>query len=375
VYLAGDRWNRVPGTDRRLSTALARHVPVLWVDPPFSHLTRAESGDREPNRPGLDEVAPGVTRLRVRTLPGASRPLFRPAARRDLSGRIMAAAKALSLRVDAVIVASASAEFPAGVPGARVLYVTDDWEAGAQLMGLDPSAITAALERNLRAADVVAAVSTHLASALAKRGHHAVLLPNGCEVPTSLPISPDDGRALAAVLVGQLNERLDMDLLDELVRRGVPLTVFGPRTDRNPEAGRRLDAILSASSVEWLGEISAADLPSRLAGMGVEGGVGLAPYADSAFNRASFPLKVLEYLAAGLPVVSTDLPALRWLATDLIDIVPANATAFVDTVERLLRTPVEATGRQERHAFAQRHTWDSRARQLLSLVGSASVHS
>ena len=35
------------------------------------------------------------------------------------------------------------------------------------------------------------------------------------------------------------------------------------------------------------------------------------PYADSAFNRASSPLKVLEYLAAGRPAIATDLPAVR----------------------------------------------------------------
>ena len=46
----------------------------------------------------------------------------------------------------------------------------------------------------------------------------------------------------------------------------------------------------------------------------------MTPYAESPFNRASFPLKTLEYLAAGLGVVSTDMPSARWLNTSLISL-------------------------------------------------------
>ena len=46
--------------------------------------------------------------------------------------------------------------------------------------------------------------------------------------------------------------------------------------------------------------------------------VGLVPYGMSEFNRWSFPMKALEYLSAGLPVVSTSLPAMQWLDTPFI---------------------------------------------------------
>ncbi len=37
---------------------------------------------------------------------------------------------------------------------------------------------------------------------------------------------------------------------------------------------------------------------------------GLIPYARNALTESIFPMKVYEYLAAGLPVVATPLPAL-----------------------------------------------------------------
>jgi teichuronic acid biosynthesis glycosyltransferase TuaH len=95
--------------------------------------------------------------------------------------------------------------------------------------------------------------------------------------------------------------------------------------------------------------------------------VGLTPYADSAFNRASFPLKTLEYLAAGRGAVVTPLPAHRWLDTDLIA-VAAGRNAFVGRVREALATPRTGELVAERRAFARRHSWRSRAARIAELL-------
>jgi teichuronic acid biosynthesis glycosyltransferase TuaH len=96
-------------------------------------------------------------------------------------------------------------------------------------------------------------------------------------------------------------------------------------------------------------------------------GVGLTPYADTDFNRASFPLKTLEYLANGLPVVSTDLPAVRWLDTDLIE-VGTGPEDFASKVREVLSRPFDEAERARRIAFARRHSWTARAEQLLAIL-------
>jgi teichuronic acid biosynthesis glycosyltransferase TuaH len=97
--------------------------------------------------------------------------------------------------------------------------------------------------------------------------------------------------------------------------------------------------------------------------------VGLVPYTLSEFNRASFPLKTLEYLAAGLPVVSTNLPATRWLDTPLATIADDHAT-FVAAVRAAATIPSSA---DERQRFAAAHSWESRAADYLKLVTTASM--
>jgi teichuronic acid biosynthesis glycosyltransferase TuaH len=96
--------------------------------------------------------------------------------------------------------------------------------------------------------------------------------------------------------------------------------------------------------------------------------VGLVPYVDSAFNRASFPLKTLEYLAAGRPVVATPLPAIEWLATDLI-VTAERPDDFGRAVAAAAGQPRTADLMAERRAFADGHSWSSRVDHLAVILG------
>ena len=95
--------------------------------------------------------------------------------------------------------------------------------------------------------------------------------------------------------------------------------------------------------------------------------VGLVPYAATEFNRWSFPMKALEYLAAGRPVVATSLPAMRWLETEHI--------ALADTAEEFAASVVRSTAVAQvpemiagRRAFARSHSWADRAERLTRML-------
>ena len=362
VWLAGVGWDDVPGTDRRLVEALAGHGPVTWVDAPRRGGWR---GWWSRSAPAVTEPAPGIRRLRVPALPGFSRFPVRA---------ITALVQSLTVRRNdagtpsVVVVANPVTRFPRGVGGTRVLFITDDWIAGAGLMGYSSRWLTGMLRDNLRSADAVAAVTPALLETM-------VALTPGVDglsevIPNGAPVVPRcEGVAREAVagVVGQLNERLDLGVLEAVEAAGVPLRLIGPRTEHDPEFARRLDALIARPGVEWVGAVPAADLPARLAALGV----GLTPYADSEFNRASFPLKTLEYLAAGLPVVSTDLPASRWLGTEQMTIA-ADAAEFVAATQERLRAVRDGldtrADAEARIAFAASHGWDRRAAQIIALA-------
>jgi glycosyltransferase involved in cell wall biosynthesis len=95
--------------------------------------------------------------------------------------------------------------------------------------------------------------------------------------------------------------------------------------------------------------------------------VGIVPYRDSAFNRGSFPIKTLEYLAAGRGVVATDLPSIRWLMTDLVA-VASGPRAFADAVDRSLEQVRSPAIIARRRGFVSRHGWAERAADMHAAI-------
>src|SRR5204862_3659669 len=68
--------------------------------------------------------------------------------------------------------------------------------------------------------------------------------------------------------------------------------------------------------------------------------VGLYPGDANAYFDAACPIKVLEYSAAGRPVVATDLAELRRLALPNVLLAPPEPRAFGAAIVRALRDPV-----------------------------------
>jgi glycosyltransferase involved in cell wall biosynthesis len=94
--------------------------------------------------------------------------------------------------------------------------------------------------------------------------------------------------------------------------------------------------------------------------------VGLIPYARNELTNSIFPMKVYEYLAAGLPVVATELPSLR----DVDEVVcAANADGFARALERLLAQD-DPDRRRHRSRAAAAHSWDARLGEIAALVSA-----
>lgn len=370
VVFAGTPWDMTMLPDQHMAGRLARHAPVLYVDPPMSRLSPRTYPDlaRALSEPRLRLVGPRLARLTPVVPPGVSRPGMRLLAQRLARSAARRAVRRLGGSVHAVVCATVGDPFPLADEGRRVYYATDDFVAGGQLMGLSTGYLRRREQRLLRRADTVVAISPTLQRALQARGANPVLIPNGVDAAAFLTAStlprPADIRLEGPLVgfVGQIGSRIDLGLLEAVAAAGHPLLLVGPH--QATFALERMDRLLARPNVQWVGSKTFRELPAYVNQMTV----GLLPYGDTAFNRGSFPLKVLEYLAAGKAAVSADLPAVRWLDTDLIDVTSSTA-AFVDAVGARLTEPADPSLVRARQAFAELHSWDRRAEQMASLLG------
>jgi teichuronic acid biosynthesis glycosyltransferase TuaH len=371
VLAASTPWGGHGLPDLAVAKSLTRYAPVLYVDPPISPITarRHPQLAASAHEQELRRVDDRVMRLTPRVPPAKERPgmktlvdlLTRRAMRRavDRLGRPT---------VRAVVVSSFNPLFGACGEDLRVFYAEDDYVAGAALMGIAPKRLRRAEARQLADADLVVAASAVLAERFRARGCEPLLMANGCDpdlgavvdrvtVADDVELSPP-----IAIVLGCLNDRLDHQVLTAVADSGLSLLLVGPRAPTYPE--RMLSALTSRANVQWVGARTPGELPGYLRAAAV----GLVPYQLSAFNRASFPLKTLEYLSSGLPVVATDLPAVRWLETDLVRVV-STPQAFAAAAVEATRTVATSEEVRTRRAFAELHSWDSRVDRLAAALG------
>jgi glycosyltransferase involved in cell wall biosynthesis len=191
------------------------------------------------------------------------------------------------------------------------VYADRDYEPGLFPDRVRRAAAGAAERFCIRRADVLTCVGELLAELRrAQTGRRAELLPNGVDWERFAPARASRRRAGARLLyVGNVAAWSGLELavaaLPELARAhpDVRLCVAG---DGLPGALARLRAQAAslgvAERVDFLGRRPPEELPELLAGADV----GLAASAPVPFRRYAAPLKVMEYMAAGLPVLATE---------------------------------------------------------------------
>ncbi|MCS7158996.1 MAG: glycosyltransferase [Gemmatales bacterium] len=220
----------------------------------------------------------------------------------------------------------------------------------------------------IRRAAVIIAVSEVLAQWIASLGRTSFLLSHGIDLRIwthpSIRGSPSRYSISRPSVVwwGLIDERLDWDWLTYAAESlsNVHFNLAGRIYFVPP-------AISRYNNIHFLGQIPAHDLP----GLAQSADVLMMPYVDSPVTRAMQPLKMLEYLASGKPIVGRRLPALsRWqdwvlLAHDKYEFVAALRTALVrkPSVEELAR----------RWAYLRAHSWTAKAEQFLEWVRQAGL--
>jgi glycosyltransferase involved in cell wall biosynthesis len=133
-------------------------------------------------------------------------------------------------------------------------------------------------------------------------------------------------------------------------------------------------ADLENAGAELLGPIPHAQMPALLS----DASIGLVPYAADAPNYFS-PLKMFEYMAAGLAVVAADLPGVREVLTPetgvLVPKASADALAFAVADLSLDAARREQLGHAARKLVAAEHTWRHRARRVFDEIAQAERNS
>jgi len=129
-----------------------------------------------------------------------------------------------------------------------------------------------------------------------------------------------------------------------------------------------------AGALEIEGRLTFAGLvsPARVSTLLRNADVLVVPTIDTRWARYTSPLKLFEYMAAGRPIVASDLPAIREVLTDGENaclVAPGDEHALAAGIRRVLDDPALADrlARRASEGVAA-YSWDRRAERLEALL-------
>jgi glycosyltransferase involved in cell wall biosynthesis len=359
-----------------LMSRLARENRVLFVE--SLGLRRPQLAGRDLSRiarrlrRGLapPRVVDGLHVLSPLVLPFHRNRLVRAVNARLLPALVRRATRRLGLHAPILwaYVPQAEVLIDALEPSLIVYHCVDDIAAHGRI---DSASFRAAEQRFAGRADLVLASAPKLAERLRRFSSNVIDAPNVADTELfSRALEPGhEDAAMAAlahpriVFTGAIvATKLDLPLLLTLARArpAWSFALVGPVGPGDPHTD--VSALEGAPNLHLLGPRSYSQLPDVLRAADV----GLIPYSRNELTDSVFPMKVYEYLAAGLPVIATQLPALEGVAE-------VHSAADADGIMALLEQALAQDDpelRAARSRAAAGHSWEQRMQEIAAAVES-----
>jgi UDP-galactopyranose mutase len=160
---------------------------------------------------------------------------------------------------------------------------------------------------------------------------------------------------------GVIDERFDIDLLGNAaaLKPGWQFVIIGPTVKIDPAS------LPNASNIHYLGSKSYEELPTYLAGWDVA----MIPFARNESTRYISPTKTPEYLAGGVPVVSTSIQdVVKPYGQEKLVYIADEPEEFINGVEWCLSNRSNSQWLKAVDDFLANISWDVTWLQMMLLI-------
>jgi glycosyltransferase involved in cell wall biosynthesis len=218
----------------------------------------------------------------------------------------------------------------------------------------------------LQQADIVFTGGISLYRDKAPSNQNTYLFPSGVDIDhfarPSVTEKPKDIQGLQGPILGYfgvIDERVDMPLLSSLAQKHPEwnIVMIGPVV----KIGH--DELAQAPNIHYLGMKSYTELPVYLSFFDVA----LVPFALNQATRYLSPTKVLEYMAAHKPIVSTPIHDVVELYGSVVAVGHC-AEDFIEHAERALSMPYPSGRWTKEMTLLNNGTWDAIVKEMAQII-------
>lgn len=365
-------WTGDPLSKTHLMRVLARDNRILWINSIANRMPTASAKDAsriykkiksffEPVR----EVEPNIFVLNPFAIPAYGSDAVVAANRRYLVRQVKNAMSDLGFRDVVNMVFNPAAGMVAGLVGEKELiyYCVDEYTA------FTGNAALKDIEEDLfRKSDLVIVSAnvlyekkkqfnpeTHVIRHGTDWKHFRAAIDGDLVVPAEL-------RDLPRPIIGfhgLLADWVDFELIRKTAEHfpNGSVVLIGKTS---VDAEQKIKVLDGVPNVHRLGRKPYSELPAYCAAFDVA----LNPFAINELTLAANPLKVREYLAAGLPVVSTDIPEVRVLEDCLVGV---DHDDFIVKIEQALASPMPRTEVSDR---IRHESWEAKVDELRAIIST-----
>ena len=368
-------WTSDPLSKTHLMRVLARDNRILWINAIANRKPTASSKDMsrmikklrsfaEPVR----EVEPNIFVLNPLAFPSYGNRTVLKFNQAFLARQVTRAMRRLGFSNAVNMVFNPAAGMIAGRLGESkiIYYCVDEYTA---FTGASPG--LKEIEDDLfRRADLVVVSAQRLFESKKHLNAHTHIIRHGTDwrhfrtaLVKETEIPPDIADLPRPIIGfhGLLADWIDYDLIKKVAEhfeRGSVVLIGKVAVD----AQQKIKALAGLPNVHLTGRKPYADLPAYCKAFDVA----LNPFTINELTLAANPLKVREYLAAGLPVVSTDIPEVGMLGDCLVGI---DHEDFIRKIEQAL---ADSSSRQQISDSIAHESWEAKVDELREIISAVS---
>jgi glycosyltransferase involved in cell wall biosynthesis len=223
-------------------------------------------------------------------------------------------------------------------------------------------------------ADIVFATADVLYERFRKYNFNTFHVPNGVDfdkyLNAKMPLDTDligrVNRISSSKVVGYqgaISSWFDFDLVEEVVRSNPELLfLFVGMVDIRVK--HEFSRILKHANARYLGAIDPDALPWVISKMDV----GIIPFKINDLIKATNPIKLYEYLAAGKPVLATSMPEVMKYHKNGIVSTAESPHTFSMILRDMVASSKNPDHVKERMKIASLNSWEVRFRQVMTIV-------